>query len=146
MLCFVRYLLSPSLSSLVNSISALAAPPSHYPWIPKAVDTYPSYKKCFPHFLLLQVNILCLVLCVPLFLITCLYRPDLFVDNILLFGGNIVITIVSYYVNSSALATRRGIVLLTFPSTLFFLPPISQPLCPVLLLPSFPSSSDFVLT
>jgi len=60
-------------------------------------------------FLRQWIHIFSLLICVPLFLITCLYRPDLWLDNILLFGGNIVVTIVSYYVNSSALATRRDI-------------------------------------
>jgi len=55
------------------------------------------------------IHIFGLLICVPLFLITCLYRPDLLLDNILLFGGNVVITMVSYYVNISALATRRDI-------------------------------------
>jgi hypothetical protein len=39
-----------------------------------------------------------------------MYRPDLWLDNIILFGGNVIVAMVSYYVNSSALAMRRGIV------------------------------------
>jgi len=55
------------------------------------------------------LHIFSLGLCVPLFLYMCVRRSDLLMDNTLLFGGNIVVALVSYYVNSAAMATRRDI-------------------------------------